>query len=191
MLSPEAAGGPARYRFTVDDYYRLAQAGILGEDDRVELIEGEIVMMPPIGSRHAACVSGITRLLIDAFGDRAIVRVQLPIRLDDLSEPEPDVCLARPRRDEYAAGHPGPGDVFLLIEVSDSSLGYDRGVKLPLYGRSGVPAVWIIDLGRGLVEAYSGSSPDGYFERRTARAGDRLNVPGTDVSIDAARLFPI
>ena len=180
----------ARYRFTVDDYYRLAQAGILGEDDRVELIEGEIVMMTPIGSRHAASVSAITRLLIGAVADRAIVRVQLPLRLDDHSEPEPDVCLARPRRDEYSAGHPGPRDVFLLIEISDSSLGYDRGVKLPLYGRSGVPAVWILDLGRGLVEVYSEPSPDGYLERRTLRSGDRIAVPGTEVSIDAGQLFP-
>jgi Uma2 family endonuclease len=179
-----------RYRFNVDDFYRLAQAGILGEDDRVELIDGEIVMMTPIGSRHAACVSGITRLLVGSLGDRAIVRVQLPVRLDDHSEPEPDVCLAQARGDEYAAGHPGPADVLLLIEVSDSSLAYDRGVKLPLYGRSGVPAVWIIDLGRGLVEANSGPSPDGYLERRTLGAGDRLDVPGTDVSIDAARLLP-
>lgn len=180
----------ARYRFTVDDYYRLAQAGILGEDDRVELIEGEIVMMTPIGSRHAACVSRTTRLLVGILGDRAIARVQLPVRLDDHSEPEPDVCLARPRGDEYATGHPGPADLLLLIEVSDSSLAYDRGVKLPLYGRSGVPAVWILDLGRSLVEAYSGPSLDGYLERRTLRAGDRLAIPGTDVSIDAGQLFP-
>jgi len=179
----------ARYRFTVDDYYRLAQAGILGEDDRVELIEGEIVMMTPIGSRHAACVSRTTRLLSGIVGDRAIVRVQLPVRLDDHSEPEPDLCLARPRGDEYDGGHPNPGDVLLLIEISDSSLAYDRGVKIPLYGRSGISAAWIVDLGRNLVEAYSGPSPDGFLERRTFRAGDRVAIPGTDATIDAAQLF--
>ena len=180
----------ARYRFTVDDYYRLAQAGILGEDDRVELIEGEIVMMTPIGSRHAACVSGTTRRLMGIVGDRAIVRVQLPVRLDDHSEPEPDLCLARPRGDEYAGGHPRPADVFLLIEISDSSLAYDRDVKVPLYGRSGIEAAWIVNLGRNVVEAYSGPSADGYLERRTFRAGDRLAIPGTDATIDAGQFFP-
>lgn len=191
MLTPEAAGGPARYRFTVGDYYRLAQAGILGEEDRVELIEGEIVMMPPIGSRHAACVSGISRLMLRALGEQAVVRVRCPVRLDDLSEPEPDLCLARPRADLYSGAHPGPADVLLLIEVADSSIGYDRGIKLPLYARSGIAAVWILDLGRRLVEAYSGPSPDGYLERRTLRSGDRLEIPGTDVSIDAGQLFPL
>ncbi|HET9765457.1 MAG TPA: Uma2 family endonuclease [Thermoanaerobaculia bacterium] len=181
----------ARYRFSVDDYYRLAQAGILGEDDRVELIEGEILMMPPIDSRHAACVSGISRLMLRALGEQAVVRVRCPARLDDLNEPEPDLCLARPRADLYSGAHPGPADVLLLIEVADSSIGYDRGIKLPLYARSGIAAVWILDLGRRLVEAYSGPSPDGYLERRTLRSGDRLEIPGTDVSIDAGQLFPI
>lgn len=180
----------ARYRFSVDDYYRLAQAGILGEDDRVELIEGEIVMMTPIGSRHAACVSKTTRLLPGMVGDRAILRVQLPVRLDDHSEPEPDLCLARPRSDDYAGAHPGPADVLLVIEVSDSSLVYDREIKIPLYGRSGIESAWIVNLGRSVVEAYSGPSPDGYLERRTFRAGDQLAIPGTDETIDAAQLFP-
>ncbi len=180
----------ARYRFSVDDYYRLAQAGILGEDDRVELIEGEIVMMTPIGSRHATCVSDTTHLLVGILGNRAIVRVQLPVRLDDHSEPEPDVCVARPRADRYADGHPGPADVLLLIEISDSSLAYDRDVKIPLYYRNGVDSVWIIDLARNLVQAYSGASSDGYLERRTLRAGDRIAIPGMDVVIDVAQLFP-
>jgi Uma2 family endonuclease len=180
----------ARYRFTVDDYYRLAQTGILGEDDRVELIDGEIVMMTPIGSPHAACVTAITRLLVGLLGDRALVRIQLPVRLDDHSEPEPNVCLARPQPDLYAGGHPGPADALLLIEVSDSSLAYDRGIKVPLYARSGIPAVWIVDLGRSVVHVYSGPSAEGYLERRTSRAGDRLGIPGTDVTVDAGDLFP-
>jgi len=180
----------ARYRFTVDDYYRLAQAGILGEDDRVELIEGEIVMMTPIGSPHAASVTGITRLLVGPLGDRAVVRIQLPVRLDDHSEPEPDVCIARPRADLYAGAHPGPADVLLLIEVSDSSLAYDRGVKVPLYARSGIEAVWVVELGRSLVHVHGNPAPDGYLERRASRPGDRLPIPGTDVTIDAGDLFP-
>jgi Uma2 family endonuclease len=179
-----------RYRFNVDDYYRLAETGILDEDARVELIEGEIVMMTAIGSRHAACVSRITRLTIQLLGDQAVVRVQSPVRLDDYNEPEPDLCLAKPRADHYAGGHPGPADILLLVEVVDSSLGYDRGVKLPLYARSGVAAVWILDLGRGRLDAYSGPSPDGFLERRTYRARDSLTIPGTELSVEVGQLLP-
>jgi hypothetical protein len=180
----------ARYRFSVDEYYRLAEAGILNEDSRVELIEGEIVMMTAIGSRPAACVSGIHHLLFEVLGSQVVVRGQCPVRLDDYNEPEPDICLARPRADRYSGAHPGPADVLLLIEVADSSLGYDRDVKLPLYARSGIAAVWILDLGRGRLQAYGGPSADGYLERRTYRAGDSLTVPGTTATVEVAQLFP-
>jgi Uma2 family endonuclease len=109
--------------------------------------------------------------------------------LDDLSEPEPDLCLARPRADFYAGGHPRPADVILVIEVADSSLGFDRGVKVPLYARAGIPAVWIVDLGRKLVHVYSGPSPDGYLERHTRRAGEHLSLSVPPVTIDVAGLF--
>lgn len=135
-----------RHRITVDGYHRMAEAGILAPDARVELIDGEVIDMAPMKSRHAAAVRLLDRRLTLAVGDAAIVSCQLPLRLSDSSEPEPDLMLLRPRADFYAAQHPGPGDVLLLVEVADTSLDYDRRVKLPLYARHGVPEVWIVDL---------------------------------------------
>lgn len=128
-----AASAP-RHRFSVDDYHRMVDAGLLGEDDRVELLEGDIIDMSPIGSRHAACVDRLTRLLTIGLSEQAIVRVQGPIRLDELSEPQPDVAVLRRRDDFYATALPGPDDVMVVVEVADTTLAVDREVKAPLYG---------------------------------------------------------
>jgi Uma2 family endonuclease len=149
-------------RFTVDEYHRMAEVGILTEKDRVELIDGEIVEMTPIGARHASVVKRLNALLAGRLGARAIVGVQDPVQLSKESEPQPDVVLLRPTSDFYAAGHPEPVDTLLLIEVADTSLPYDRGVKLPRYAAAGVPEVWIVDLSADLVEACRTPSPDGY-----------------------------
>jgi Uma2 family endonuclease len=151
-----------RRRFTVDEYYRMAAAGILHEDDRVELIEGEIVEMPPIGISHASSVDRLNQLLAERVVRRAIIRVQSPIHLGERSEPQPDVSLLRPRRDFYAGGHPGPADVLLLIEVADTSADYDRQVKAPLYARAGIGEVWLVDLQARTIEVYRNPSPQGY-----------------------------
>ena len=122
-----------RHRLNVDDYHRMAEAGILGEQDRVELIDGDLIDMAPIGQDHIASVNGLAHALFLACGDRAIVSIQNPARLDRFSEPQPDAALFRPRADHYRTGAPpGPADVLLLVEVADSSLRYDRAVKLPL-----------------------------------------------------------
>lgn len=157
--SPRAEGGtvgflPARRRFTVEEYHRMGEAGILREDDRVELLKGEIIQMAPIGSRHAACVSRLGDWLAKRLPDTAAVRIQNPIRLPPRSEPEPDLVVVRRRDDFYATAHPGPGDIFLLIEVADTSLEHDRDVKLPLYAAAGIPEVWIVDLERRRVLVY-------------------------------------
>jgi Uma2 family endonuclease len=131
---------------TVTEYYRMAEAGILRPDARVELIEGEIIDMAPIGSRHAGTVDQLASCLRRAAGERAIVRVQNPIRIDEHSEPEPDVVLLRPRADFYKTSHPRSSDVLLIIEVADTTLRYDRDVKTPLYARHRVPEVWIVNL---------------------------------------------
>jgi Uma2 family endonuclease len=133
-----------RRRFTVYDYHRMGEAGILHEDDRVELIEGELVEMTAIGTRHFSCVNRLNRLLVMTVGDEAIVSVQNPVRLNEYNEPQPDLTMIRPR--DYRESLPIPADVLLLIEVSDTTLAYDRGVKLPLYARAGVREVWIVDL---------------------------------------------
>ena len=161
-------------RFTVTEYHQMAQAGILGEDDRVELIEGEIVEMTPIGARHAECVDRLADTFIRAFGGAARVRVQNPVGLGERSEPQPDVALVRRKPGFYASGHPTPGDVLLLVEVADSSADPDRRVKVPLYARSGIHEVWLVDLEQDTITIYRDPTPDGYRNARVARRGDEL-----------------
>ncbi|WP_447974948.1 Uma2 family endonuclease [Nitrospira sp. Kam-Ns4a] len=178
----------SRRLFTVEEYYRMAQAGILSEDDRVELLDGEIVEMSPIGSRHASCVDRLMRWFDRRVGDRAIVRVQNPIRLGEHSELQPDLALLKPRPDFYAEAHPCPADVLLLIEVAETSADIDREVKLPLYARSGVVEVWLVDLSTEQVEIYRTPAPHGYQECRTLRRGDQLApqaLPDLACSVDA------
>ncbi len=168
------AAQPTRRRFTVDEYYRMGEAGILNEDDRVELIKGEIIQMPPIGSPHAAHVLRLTRLFTRALLDEAHVAVQNPLRLSDRSEPVPDLMLLRPRVDFYADAHPTARDVFLAVEVSDSTLRYDERTKVPLYARHGVPEVWIVDLNHELIQVHCDPTPSGYRLIATRRRGESL-----------------
>ena len=134
--------------FTVDEYYEMARVGILTESDRVELIEGEIVEMSPIGSRHQAIVDELAYIFFNAVGDRARVRIQGPLRLADVTEPQPDVQLLTQRDDRYVDGHPTQVDALLVVEVSDTSLAYDRNYKSAVYSMRGVPELWILDVNR-------------------------------------------
>lgn len=156
-----------RHRFTLDEYHRMAQVGILNEDDRVELIRGEIVQMTPIGSRHASCVARLTDVLVTGLHGRAVLWPQNPLTVLPDSEPEPDIILLRYRDDFYRNALPGPGDVELLIEVADTSLRYDRGVKGSLYAEAGVPEYWVVDLdGRGVeIHRHPSGGRFGYTER--------------------------
>jgi Uma2 family endonuclease len=175
-----------RRRFTVDDYHRMAEAGILHEDDRVELIEGVIAEMTPIGSRHAACVRELIRLLSRQVSDDVRVDAQNPIRLDEYGEPQPDLAVIRAR--DYWDSLPGPDDVLLLIEVSDTSLAYDREIKLPLYTRSGIPEAWLVDLTGEVIERHTEPAEDGYRLVRRVRRGETLRsetVPELEVPVDA------
>ncbi len=133
----------------------MAETGILTEDDRVELIEGEIIEMSPIGSRHVACVNRVNRILSRTVGQSVIVSVQNPIYLDDFSEPEPDIALLRPRADFYEQELPAASDVLLLIEVADTSVDYDRNKKLPLYARASIPEMWLVDLSAHTITIYA------------------------------------
>jgi len=161
-----------RRRFTREEYHRMADAGILHEDDRVELIEGEIVLMTPIGRRHAACVAELNRLLVPAVGNRALLWPQNPITLPNESEPQPDIVLLRPRADRYRQDDARPEDVLLLVEVADTSQRYDRTVKLPLYGAAGIPEVWIVDLAGEVIEVYRRPTPSDYSQvERVGRGG--------------------
>lgn len=164
----------AAYRFTVKEYYRMAEAGIFTEDDRVELIEGQVIQMAPIGSHHQGVVDRAARVFQLRVGERAIVRVQGPVRLDIQSEPQPDIALLRPRADFYTGGHPTARDVLLLIEVADTTVEYDRDVKMPLYARAGVPEVWLTILSEDAIDVYRSPSPTGYQHVRRFRRGQRL-----------------
>jgi len=157
-----------RRLFTAEEYFRMGEAGILQEDDRVELIEGEIVEMSPIGSRHAACVNRLVKLFVREVGDSGIVGAQNPVLLPDYSGPQPDVAVLRLREDFYAEAHPTPGDVLLLIEVSDTTLRYDREVKLPLYALAGILEVWIVDLQNGEILTYVSCVHSTFPARRLA-----------------------
>src|SRR6476659_3569905 len=138
-----------RRPITVTEYHRMGEVGILGDRDRVELIEGELVAMSPIGSYHHGTVNKLNHALVQAVGERAVVSVQGPVRLDEFSEPEPDLALLKPRPDFYRDAHAGPADVLLLIEVADTSLNYDRAVKRALYARHTIQELWIVDLAAG------------------------------------------
>ena len=180
-----------RHRYTVDEYYRMGQSGILKQGDRVELIEGEIVDMVPAGSAHVGIVNRLNRLLVQVLGDRAIVSVQNPVRLSAFSEPEPDIALLRPRDDFYSGAHPGPTNVLLIIEVSDSSLDYDRDVKLPLYARHEIPVVWLIDIQRKQLLVFRSPTREGYRDQLVFTSSEVSRVPGLegiDVNLDG--LFP-
>ncbi|MGH9154510.1 MAG: Uma2 family endonuclease [Acidimicrobiales bacterium] len=183
---------PVRHRFTVDDYYRMAESGVLGPDDRVELIEGEIVEMSPIGSRQAACVGRLTRVFSRGLHEtRAIVWVQNPVRLDQHSEPEPDLALLRPRPDYYADSHPGPGDVLLLVEVCDTTWAFDHGVKLPLYAAAGIPEVWLVNLVEATIEVSWEPGVGGYGQTRALRPSDSIAPHAfADLSLEVVDLLP-
>jgi len=163
-----------RRLFTIDDCYRMADAGILRPDERVELIRGEILKMSPIGTRHCAAVDGATRAMVRLAGDKAIVRVQGTIELDQFCAPEPDLALVRPKDDFYVHKHPGASDILLIIEVADSSLEYDTTVKAGLYAILGVHEYWVADLQNNRLLAYSDPMKDSYRTIREFHRGDLL-----------------
>ena len=179
-----------RHRLTVADYHRLGQAGILGEDDRVELLEGQLVDMSPIGPRHALAVDALTEALVLAVAGRAAVRVQNPVTLDRGSEPQPDLTVVRRPWSGYPHTHPGVADILLLIEVADSSLELDLGAKRAIYARAGIAEFWIVDLTTDTVLVHRDPDGDRYRSVTLARPSDALEVRAlTGVAIQAGPIF--
>jgi Uma2 family endonuclease len=180
-----------RRRFSVDEYYCMGEAGILHPDERTELIRGEVWVMPPIGSGHATGGSRAERTFILRLGDRAVVRGQYPIRLADDSEPQPDIVLARPDIDRYRTAHPGPEDILLVVEISDTTLARDRDVKVPLYAAAGIPETWLMNLPEDRIEAYRDPAPEGYRSiTLVPRDGFVSPLAFPDVTIPCAELLP-
>ena len=179
-----------RRKFTVEQYHKMIESGILTEDDRVELIRGEIIEMSPIGTKHAACVNRLINLLVQLLGKRVIVAAQNPIRLNDNSQPQPDVALLKPRDDFYATAHPQPQDIFLLIEVADSTIEYDREEKIPLYAEANIIEVWLVDINEQIVEVYQQPTAAGYQHIQKFASGQTLSIPGfPDVKITINEIF--
>jgi Uma2 family endonuclease len=187
MVVAEHSVAVTRRRFNVTEYYRMAEVGILHEDDRVELINGEIIRMCAIGAKHAACVDDLSELLVLLVGRQGRVRTQNPIRLNDETEPEPDLVVARYR--SYRQAHPAPVDVLLVIEVADSSLDYDLEVKLPLYAVAGIAEAFIVDTIHELVERHT-EPRDGQYQRVVrAGRGETLTstvLPSVKLPVDIA-----
>jgi Uma2 family endonuclease len=177
---------PERRRFTIAEYEKMGEAGILAKDERVELIDGEIVEMSPIGDPHIGCVIDLTHLLVSAVGERARVLVQMPVRLPPRSMPEPDLALLRPR--SYRREGAAPADVLLVIEVADTSLAYDRIVKQRLYAHAGISEYWIVEANAETVDVYRSPSGDGYAEHRRASRGETVSplaFPDIVISVDS------
>ena len=165
-------------RITIDEYYDMARTGLIAPDARVELIEGEVVHVAPIGDRHGDAVEKLDELLHQAVTGRARVRCQMPVRLGRYSQPEPDLVVVRPRVGPNDRGHPSAADVFLLIEVSDPTLRYDVDVKVPLYARHGVPEVWVIDLKHHTLHVYRSPVQGGYQYIASVPDGGSIAIPG-------------
>ena len=178
-----------RHTFTAGEYHQMAESGILTEDDRVELINGEIISMSPINSPHAGHVKRINALFTHLLGERAIVSVQDPLAINDFSEPEPDVMLLKPQDNFYADAHPQPDDVYLLIEVADSSIRIDREIKLPLYAKAQVAEVWIVNLVDWQIEVYRSPSAGIYQKIMVAKRGQNITVPHFSLTVTVEDLI--
>ncbi|MBN2701995.1 MAG: Uma2 family endonuclease [Methylothermaceae bacterium] len=189
-MTANTATFPKRHRITTDEYHRMGEAGILSEDDRVELIEGEVIDMTPIGNMHAYTVSQLTQSLIRAFDANGVVWVQNPIRLSPNTEPQPDIAVLRSPLTQYADRLPTAEDVQLLIEVSDTSRAYDRNIKMPLYARFSIPECWLIDLEQQVVEVFRAPSSDSYRDVKRFGPGETIRLSFCpDVEIELSTLF--
>ena len=191
MGTPAAQQERWRHRLTVDDFHKMGEAGILAPDARVELIEGEVIDMTPIGSRHAGLVKRLNDVLTRQVQGKAIVALQDPVVLGEESEPQPDLMVLHRREDYYAAEHPGPGDVLLLIEVADSTVAYDRDVKIPLYARHGIGEVWLVDLEEQRIEAYHHPQGGEYRHVDVHRTGRLVAQHIAELSVALDTLFPL
>ena len=178
----------ARRRFTVAEYHRMAEAGILHEDDRIELIHGEIIQMSPIGNPHSSTVRRLINKLTRQLDPRFTIDAQNPVQISEYSEPEPDIVVL-PFRDDYYADGVTPADVLLIIEVSSTTLRYDQAVKLPLYAAAGIPEVWIIDVGRQQLEVHRHPREERYQSANTLSRDETVSATQFSLTIAVKELI--
>ncbi|HFC00952.1 MAG TPA: Uma2 family endonuclease [Phaeodactylibacter sp.] len=179
-----------RYKITVDEYYKMAEVGILKPADRVELIEGEILTMSPINSPHMGMVNILTRFFFKEVGDNATISVQHPILLNEISEPEPDIVLAKFRLDGYSKNKITPSDIFLLVEVSDSTIAYDRETKIPLYAKANIQEYWIVNIQKKQIEQYTQPKGNKYLSKKIIKKSGTISCTTIDFSLNAGDIFP-
>ncbi len=182
MNAPELS----RHKLNVDDYQQMITAGILTSEHHVELLEGELFNMSPIGPLHSSKTNRLNLLLVQALGDKAIVSVQNPILLGSDSAPQPDLSILRPRADFYETAHPNAEDVLLLIEIADSTVTSDRAYKLPLYARHDIPEVWLLDVNQQQLEIYRQPAQNQYHDRQLANANGHVclsQLPEVEIAL--------
>jgi len=182
---------PKRHPVSAQEYLRMGEAGVFAPEARLELIEGEIIEMAPIGSPHAGVVKILNRLLVRLAGERAIVSVQDPLVASERSVPQPDLALLEPRPDSYSRSHPRSSEVLLVIEVSDTTLGFDVKTKVPLYARCGIPEVWIVDVQSQALLVFRGPGPQGYGTSSRASVDEEVaSAMIPEVRFAVRELFP-
>lgn len=189
-ISPTMTVQILRKKFTVGQYHQMIESGILTDRDHVELIQGEIIEMSPVGRRHAACVDRLNELFVLKFFQKALIRVQSPILLSDNSEPQPDVSILQRREDFYSDGHPTSVDIFALVEVSDSTIEFDRDVKVPMYAQEKIPEVWLVNLNNSQIERYRQPMANTYQQLKIFNPEETLNFQAfPDIPIQANQIF--
>jgi Uma2 family endonuclease len=179
---------PRRHRITVENLYRMAEAGVFAADERVELVDGEIIDVPPMGHRHAGIVEYLMRLLMDSITSRAIMRPLLPVRLGEDSEPVPDIAVVKLRDDRYMGAHPRASDVVLIIEVSSTTLRFDRNVKVPMYARHGVAEVWVLDVNNEQLHYYRSPEHGRYTATGSVPLTGPLPIAALGIEVDLTPL---
>jgi Uma2 family endonuclease len=162
------------HKFTVEQYHKMADVGILSNQDRVELIAGEIIQMSPIGVKHASSVNRLNRIFNKKLGDKVLVSIQNPIQLSEISEPQPDVVLLKYQEDFYEDKIPQSEDIYLIVEVADTTIKYDRETKVPLYAKKNIIEVWLVDLNSNALEVYRQPAQGGYQTVQTLKSGETL-----------------
>jgi Uma2 family endonuclease len=178
------------HQFTVDDYYRMAETGVIKPGARVELLDGQIIDMMPIGPLHGGTVKSLIELFSEVAKKRYLVSAQDPVRLNDRSEPQPDLMLLKPKADKYKTRHPKPEDVYLIIEVADSTLQFDREEKIPAYGAAGIAEAWLVNLPEQKIEVYREPHYTGYASKTILRPGETAHPSAfPDVTLDVAELL--
>jgi Uma2 family endonuclease len=181
---------PQRHAVSAAEYLRMGEAGVFDPEARLELIEGEILEMAPIGSKHGGMVNTLNRLFSQTLGDKCLVAVQNPIALGERSMPQPDLALLKPRADNYARSHPVAADVLLVVEVADTTRAFDLGTKVPLYARHAIAEVWVVDLNELVVRVFRNPGPSGYKTQIEAAGEDNLEPQAfAEASIPLSGIF--